>query len=293
MPIGPAFPRIYPAPENAWECRPHVAVLLVGRWDRQEFALALQGVAESQDWQHVVDLASAREAIDAYAAPTDLILVAQSTPGSLCPEELNALQAAAPLSRIVVVAGTWCEGELRTGQAPTGTLRLYWYELAPWWRFACQQLDAGAAPPWSAPLDTPRSGRLIFDRVPSGRQMPSMIAVVADDISVYETLSAAVRQHGIATVHRRSSESGKLPCDVEAGIFDAGQFDDREVTELAHFCSSFEFPAAGVVALLDFPRRDHVARARQAGARAILAKPYVVAELVDALQSLDRIATSR
>ena len=50
----------------------------------------------------------------------DLIAIAQSRRGQFSQTEINQLRRRFPLVPIVVVVGSWCEGETRSGTTPVG-----------------------------------------------------------------------------------------------------------------------------------------------------------------------------
>ena len=248
-------------------------VLLVGPWHEQEFALAIA------DWSGHPLLPTADEA-EQYLAEIDLapelICIACPQPGTVDQRQVDQLQSLAPLARIVVVAGTWCEGELRTGNPPGGVIRLYWYEFAPWWRSAQRKLADGVCPTWSLPLDHMQAGRLSADGEPPS--LTTTVAIDAPDPAVFETLAESVRLAGGTAIRTGRSQAPA----ADAGIWDGGQLSERELVRLHEFCSAI---AGAVVVLLDFPRSEHVSLARRSGATTVLGKPYVVEELIAALRS--------
>ncbi len=260
-----------------------VSVLSVGDWHEHEFASAITEVSSKESWQSVADIPTAIDFLRSNAPP-ELILLAQSTPGEYLQRDANQLSELAPLSRIIVIAGTWCEGEMRTGSPPHGTLRLYWYEFAAWWRAAQQNLTDGICPPWSLPLDHPQAGRYLA-AAPSTPQQPlGTIVVDAEDFSVFESLSAALANTGINSTWAGHGDSANLPPDVAAGIWDGGQLSKKELTRLTNFCDRVRNQGGKVVALLDFPRIEHVEQIRAAGASAVFGKPYIVDEIIAELR---------
>ena len=251
-----------------------IDALFVGPWQTSEFAAAIADLNDGQSCPQFATVSAAAKALMELEVAPELLLLAQTLPGTVLQEDIDRLQKLAPLARIVVVAGTWCEGELRTGQPPRGVLRLYWYELRPWWQAAQRRLAAGLCPSWSQPLDHFQSGRFCADAmVPT---LPGTIAVDATDISVFESLAAAIQQTGAAAVWARSQAN----FHATVGIWDGGQLGPSELTRLKEFCAAVD---GNVVALLDFPRIEHVAAVRAAGASAVFGKPYVVQEVLAAL----------
>jgi hypothetical protein len=247
--------------------------IAIGSWHMPEFATALADLEQDQSIQELVSLEAACQFLSSAEVAPELVLLAQPLPGAVRQQEVDRLQSLAPLARIVIVAGTWCEGELRTGNPPAGVLRLYWYELASWWQAAQRRWSAGLCPSWSAPLDHPQAGRYTVDATIDELAMPSTVAIDAEDYSTFNCLSDAL---GVSTVWVRRDD----PWQAAAGIWDGGQLNDLELQRLRQFCQQVEGP---VVALLDFPRVEHIVAARAAGAVAVFAKPYVVEEVLAAL----------
>lgn len=278
------------------------SLVAVGPWEHGEFAALRAELDPMREWPAAATLSELTEQLssnDASAASAEVILLAQPTPGENHQPAIETLRTLAPLTRIVCVAGSWCEGELRTGRPPDGVIRLYWYEFPSWWRAVNEAAEAGRTPAWSEPLDDPRSGQLTplsekadarsRSRVSASR----LLAVDAADFAVFETLAAVLSPFGWQCEWRprgrRHEDSSAATFD--AAIWDGGQLADHEVAALRTFAATIHAasPAAPVIALLDFPRVEHLAAVRNAGAAALLAKPYQLAQLVN---ELERLASS-
>lgn len=251
--------------------------ITVGPWHSPEFATALADIEEGNSLQQFGGVEQTCELLATAEIAPEVILLAQPLPGTVRQHEVDHLQRLAPLARIVVVSGSWCEGELRTGSPPAGVLRLYWYELAPWWQAALRRLAVGLCPSWSAPLDHAQAGRYSCDGTIDDLRMPSIVAIGADDFAVFECLAGALAASGASGSWARCVD----PQQAGAGIWDGGQVSDRELQRLGRFCQRVNGP---VVALLDFPRVEHIVEAREAGTVAVFGKPYVMEEVLAALR---------
>ncbi|MBX3425235.1 MAG: hypothetical protein KF688_06105 [Pirellulales bacterium] len=271
----------------------------VGPWHAREFGV-LTTVLGDQAPSPVLDtLSAAIERIDGNPNPPEVVLLAQPRPGYFAEHEAAALVRAAPLTRVVVVAGTWCEGEWRTGRPLAGLPRLYWYEFAAWWRRALADRHGGRQPAWADPLVDPRwpawRSRLAGANGTRNGEYKTAANRVAIDVGDYESfiaLQLALKPHGwrcvwqprhrpeVWNTHRTGGASDAAPV---AGIWDGGQLDDVETAALTAFAGRLAPRAAPVVALLDFPRAEHHAAVRAAGACAVLGKPYCVDALAEEL----------
>ena len=263
-------------------------VLTVGDWKLREFVAATGDITDARGWSSVTDIDQACQLLQNCQQPPELIFLAQPQPGLFCQEEIDRLQQLVPLTRLVIVAGSWCEGELRTGSPPSGVLRLYWYELAPWWHAAIRRRDAGQCPPWSLPLDHLQAGRWSFANDLSSDGSLLSVRIDAADYAVYETLSSALGEYNISSSWQGRNESVASPTQVASaiaapatvGIWDGGQLNACELDRLEQFCRQTN---GSVIVLLDFPRIEHLQQAEAAGAAAVFAKPYIVEEVVAAM----------
>lgn len=257
-------------------------VLLVGDWTHPEMAAALVRVPGNHEWPRAETLETAEHLLLESPLTPELIFLAHPLPARVSAAQLDRLQKHSPLTRIVLVAGTWCEGELRTGNVPAGVIRLYWYDLANWWLVAQKQLAARIAPAWSQPLDHPQAGR--WTSVKGNTQQAAILQIVvidAADYSVFETLAAALVDYGMNCYWQQAStRTAALP---DFGIWDGSQLSLAEQESLSTFCRQVNGP---VVALLDFPRLELIEKAQAAGASNVVAKPYLLDELVCSLLTL-------
>ena len=251
--------------------------MLVGDWQTSELADAIQSILVESECLQISPIDEACEQLRTCDLPPELIFLAQPLPGDVKQSEVDRLQSIAPLTRIILVAGTWCEGELRTGTPPTGVIRLYWYELASWWQAAMRHYRDYHCPLWSLPLDHAQAGRWSADASDTVAEPQIHVLVEAHNFSVYETLSSGLTAYGIHTTwSRHQSANDKF----NAGIWDGSQLGVAEQKRLAEFCKQVAGP---VVVLLDFPRREHFQLAKEIGATAVFGKPYVVGEVAAAI----------
>jgi hypothetical protein len=259
----------------------------------------LVGDHEDQDFAEAVELLrTGAQLVSAAGQPPELIVVAQSRPGTISERTIESLRRDAPLAGVVGLLGTWCEGETRTGKPWPGVERLYWYEFPPWWQRQLSLRAAGGCPDWARPADfasrisyfttTRRLGRT----PPSALRKPAggliVLATAARDTAI--ALGDVLREAGYATVWRQPSRLMPLVRGALAGIWDGAQLSEREERDLAAFSASLAADAAPIIALLDFPRRDRVQRAHELGAAAVLAKPWLN---VDILETVDRLIEHR
>jgi hypothetical protein len=252
------------------------AVWFVGEWDMDEFVHVRQLIETLPRAANFATLEDAAAAAG-NATPPEVLLLAQARPGCFAQSSVDAFQVAAPLTRIVIVAGTWCEGERRSGHPLVGAVRLYWHEVPAWWRWNLALRVAGQTPDWSRPGDTSGAS------VAPGKSTPQVdapfgtLAVDAIDLATFDTIADALRAFGfncVWTPRGRGVTTGAC-----AAIWDGGQLDPGEQEALAFLRSRVDRPEVPIIALLDYPRAEHIEQARALGAAAVLGKPYSVVSL--------------
>jgi hypothetical protein len=221
----------------------------------------------------------------------ELILVAQSRPDTVSHAEYQELQRVAPLAGIVSLLGSWCEGETRTGKPWKGAQRVFWYEFPAWWRRQMRLRDAGRCPDWARVPDFGFS--VAADKLLSDWGLSTAVAQRAGVILLHsprramaEALSDVFNWCGYSTAWQVPGRPLPFVKRIVARVWDGGQLDDFEASDLAAFCAQSKVDAAPVVAMLDFPRRDRVDLAMNLGAAAVLGKPWMNNDLVATVDSL-------
>jgi hypothetical protein len=242
----------------------------------------LLGATGHPDFREVID-ALGRDASESGSEPPELVVFLQDRPGVIQEQEVSALRRKWPLAGIVAVAGSWCEGELRTGRPLAGVHRIYWHQFPAWWRRQMSRREAGLAPEWAMP-----SADLLASaehRVPGiGR---GAILVSTRDWETAEALGDTLHAAGFVTCWTPPGrDQSQVVRGVVAGVWDGGQLDDRECANLNCFVSALSRESAPVIALLDFPRWDSRERAFVAGAAAVMGKPWPAGDLLTTIDDV-------
>jgi hypothetical protein len=250
--------------------RPDLVVKLVGDIDHPDFREAIALIRSSA-------IASSRTDV-----PPELIVLAQSRPGTIRARDLERMRLDAPLAGMVALLGTWCEGETRTGQPWRGAPRFYWYEFPVWFRRQMMLRAAGRCPDWAQcefGLQSSYSGLQIMNGTSRG-----VIQLSVWRRETADAMTDALDAAGYATVWHRRGECGTHVRGAVAGIWDGGQLDEGEAAELAAFCRRLDRYHTPVIAILDFPRRDRVERATASGTAAVLGKPWRIEDLLATIE---------
>lgn len=274
-------------------------VFLVGGSDRAEFAAAR---AELFRLARVTLAAGIPEAIHLLVGDgrhPDVIVLAQAIPGEFSREAVESLRRAAPLARLVGLLGTWCEGEMRTGDPWPGVIRLYWHQWHPQAAIHLKALAAAKATSWALPPTATHEDRLLED-LPAGAaaaagRVLGTLAVFSPRVEMTDWICEAFTApewNVLPVDFRRVQEFlgvNRDACLALAGhvdllIYDATEFDAAEAARFSRV-RDLVGPKESLL-LCDFPRLADRRRAEAAGAACLLAKPVDLLDLTHVARQL-------
>jgi len=265
-------------------------VLLVGDYGHRDLAGAAGWLS---DHCHVTRWASVTAALSWVqdGQLPDVIVLAQSHPGQLPEREIELLHAASPLSRLVALLGSWCEGETRSGRPWPGLHRVYWHQWIP--RMSRELLDEDDSNHRLLPMPRTATANEQYERLAktASSQRQGLIAIHTHAFRMYEALSDACAQAGLATVwfppSRPAHSSG-----AAVAIWEGVSADEQETGVLEELVE--QHSPAPVIALLDFLRHEDIDRLMALGASRVLAKPFLLNDLLWQLeQALDGMGQRR
>jgi hypothetical protein len=252
------------------------SVLMIGDIGHRDFADAVRWLRENTCLVTAKTAEDARLRLDEGLVPT-VILCAQSRPGQIAAEDVERLHAASPLSRLVALLGSWCEGELRTGRPCPGLIRVFWHQWQP--QIISQLLAEPDAPgsTWRLPRTSSESERLAGSAQSPWPTGQGLVAIQTPTRTMYEALRDVCRSAGYSTAWLSPRFDGGVD-GVRAVIWDGVSCDPADVQEIQALTR--RFTAVRLVVLLDFARVQDDRLARAAGATAVLAKPVAAFDLL-------------
>ena len=256
------------------------AVLLIGDPCHPEFAQACWWLRRQTD----LTVSSPAEVRDLNVWPTTIVL-AQSYPGQISHRQVDAWLRRWPLARCVGLLGSWCEGEMRTGNPWPGVTRIYWHQWS-------SRLPAFVLPSEDAVPGFPRTlteDERFLQRPQATCRGGGFLAVVADSYTAYESIEDICTDSGYVTTWLRGDFRGAAHTD--AIIWNSGELPTTNFLQLAEIRR--KLPTQPLIALLGFPRRHDVARAMAAGADCVVSKPFLTRDLLAPLADLLLLTTSR
>ncbi|MBX7166388.1 MAG: hypothetical protein K1X74_08555 [Pirellulales bacterium] len=255
-------------------------LLWIGSARRAEFRQPCAGVARRAAAVFVPGIRAAAAEI-AVGGPPDLIVLAQARPSQHEPAAIERLRRQAPAARWIVLGGSWCEGELRSGRPLAGAARVYWHQWPIQWPRDCESFEQGDVPVWGLPATAQEEDRLLADLNPGEPDSRLRIAVASADFEMHSLLRRALAGYG--------STAAELDAPrLDGVVWDARSPEDlQELAELRR-----RVPSVPIVALAGFPRWQDVRSLRALGAAAIVSKPFLIDELLWLLARLARGATA-
>jgi len=217
-------------------------VLVLGEMDRAEMRSLVVWVQ-----QHVVSAKRYVTSRDVTGIASlfaneefpDLIVVLQSWPNEFSVSDVNHLLAFAPLARVVVCYGAWCESDGRHFNIWPPSIRIpVWAapsRIEREWRMV-QEPIMHQALPWSA------SREEIF-----ATGQPSIIPLLAAQTVLIDSPDPAIRQYFAERLH----ETGHTVCNDEPSVvmFDADPWSQSRIAALKSL--RLQYPNAIVFALVN------------------------------------------
>lgn len=258
-------------------------VLFVGNHRYDDFHGAVEWLDRNSCLTLAKDATGAREQIGESELCPELIVLAQSHPGQFTCSAVERLAGLVPLSRLVMLLGSWCESETRIGEPCPGVTRLYWHQFSA--RLTREFLQ-GEAPPdstWDLPRTCTTSEQwLTLSATPVNRQTDQkrLLAIRTETLDSYQTLADALNHLGFATAW---VSPGQRPfvSGIWAGIWDSAMLNADDTSRLQEF-RAWLGPAP-MIALVNFPRVSDWYRLRSLGVSAVLGKPCALSDLTSLL----------
>jgi CheY-like chemotaxis protein len=253
-----------------------ISILVVGKTDRPEFRDARGALDELGHVAAAADVPSAVEALAGGELAPDVIVLAQAYPGQFAAEAIDRLRRLAPLARVLALLGSWCEGEMRSGEPWPAAIRVYWHQWSPRAAQEIARLRDGACSSWALPITAGEEERLLQLADQPLRQREGRLAICTPQFEMHDWLASACARRGYTTVwlrpHRPEAVEG-----ATAAVFDAHECRGEELRSLEQLAVALS--PIPIVALLDFPRVEDRRRALAAGAAAVLSKPLWIEDL--------------
>jgi CheY-like chemotaxis protein len=256
-------------------------VLLVGAIDFHEFDEAVRWLRAHTQLDAARTATEALEQSASRQAFWHTIIIAQSRPGQFAPHDIDQLSRAMPLAHLIALLGSCCEGETRSGRPWPGVVRVYWHQFAA--RAATELRMDVTATSWQLPRTVSDAERADHALQGQPQRAEGLIAIRTQQAVFFDALARACRIAGYSTVWTTSAQwwsvQGAVAVLWHSQLRTGSEFEQlRDIAARAR-----QVP---VIALLSFPRYDHVQRATAAGAAAVLSIPFLLPDLWTTLREV-------
>jgi hypothetical protein len=190
------------------------------------------------------------------------------------------LHAVVPLARLVCLTGAWCEGETRSGTAIRGAMRATWLQFVPRASDALADATRGGYAGWSlprtaTPLDVSLLTRARMSPLSSARPLIAVVTPAREDFSALADALAA------CGVEAKWSRDGRLTANVQGVVCLGTSLSQGFWNRWGELRQAAE--ARPLLVLLDFPRWHEVTQLLRQEAAAVIAKPFLLGDLRQAL----------
>jgi len=257
-------------------------VLWIGDASASELAPTRDLLAHAGCHLHFVSNWGAMAQLESDVWP-DLILLVQQVPGQFSSQDVASLVSRWPLARVVILAGSWCEGELRSHPPLPVAERWYAHQAPARMAAELQHWQAGHAPSWSLPATVTSEERTLWQaRIGSQAQpatpiridRPVSVLIVADDAASAAWLADACRQPSRrVTTLALNQDSNPSSASYDLLIWDLPDHNWPTTEQLT------QLPAAGHLCfLVNFPRESDFLSARSFNAH-LISKPLSMTDL--------------
>ena len=204
--------------------------------------------------------------------------------GSFKSKDIAKIQIAAPLCRIVAIAGPWCEGLWRrTSDGLPGVTIVPWHRWGDWLRSSANQLRAGAPAAWSLPATTAHDELADFWSRVRVNKTQGLIAINSDSRDAAEAIGDVLSLAGFAYVWQQP-DADSLIEGASVIVVDCNGWNEEMARRVASLRSGH--PQSQVVSLVNFPLPRDVIAAKAAGSTSVVAKPFTLSEFLGQLDQL-------
>lgn len=223
----------------------------------------------------------------------DLVVIAQSRQGQFDQSMIDAVKSFAGSTPVVMMLGSWCEGELRSDQPAEGVTRVFWHQWQGRFETFEKHLADSGVTLWHGPTTETDADRIVasraLDSVSDSEHL--CIGVSAWNVEAYDSLSAAIQSFGWKTRWVERTNLPSLAGAINAVCIDANSLDEnleRRINWLKE-----QVLDAPLVLTLNFPRKDEVSRLRGMGVSHLVSKPFELNDLRAAIsQSVEAVGES-
>jgi hypothetical protein len=262
-------------------------VWFVGRESHEEFAPVLQWLRDHTALAVFGTLDLALDIPEESDPRPAAVVLGQSRRGEFSPQDQERMLRFAPLAEAIVVLGSWCEGETRSGSPATGWQRVYWHQFVDRARV---EILPGLINDQGVGRQARRLPRTVTENerglARSQWQIPSgagRIAINTPSQVDYEAVAEACRTAGYETIWCQQSDRSEMDA-VRCVVWDRWGFESDDLAAWTEWQK--EWKHLPTVATIGFPRKQDLQWVASGTVEAIVGKPFVIAELLNAVEEV-------
>jgi len=257
-------------------------VLLTGDFWHQDF----QGIVSQFDVPATLVPIEKIESVS--DSKFDLVIIAQSRRNQFQSIDIDRVFEFFPNTPLVALLGSWCEGEVRSGQPIAGVVRIYWHQWSGRYERFISQLGQNGITDWHAPKTSSVADRIELQHSTLNSNLYQrkleMIGISAWTQSNYEMLADAVQQFGWQSRWiERAFWDAESTNTVSAVCIDARSWSDDVKNRIKWIRS--EFPLVPMVLVVSYPRASELDEIEATGIGFVVSKPFELVDLKSALNN--------
>ncbi len=251
-------------------------VLVTGDFGHSEFADLIGGLDVPTmllPWQKLSQLRESPGAVD-------LVLIAQSHRGAIYQADVDRIRQWWPEIPLLVLLGSWCEGESRSGAPLLGVTRVYWHQ----WQGQFKQLQQWVNPSTDAALTGVESQQLAVAESKPKHDLQVQVAVSALSHAQFEMVEDAMELLGLQAIWaEKSIWQAEESNSVSAVCLDCESLTENLTNRLIFLRK--QFPDQPIFLLMGFPRKHEVQSLKSYWhVSAVISKPIDLTSLASAFE---------
>ena len=212
-----------------------------------------------------------------------LIVIAQTRSNQFDQSAIDAIANNNPLTPVVMLLGSWCEGERRSDTPIAGVKRVFWHQ----WQgrfdeFSIQMREQGISL-WHSPAIETDADRVKAVQRSVGLTNQPVIGISAVSRQTFEALGQAITAMGGRPKWVERTSRINLSASATMICIDADSAD--EVLERRVRWVQEQVPNVPLVVLMNFPRRQEIERLRKSGVTTVISKPFELGALERAIET--------
>ena len=217
----------------------------------------------------------------------EVVLLAQARPDQFSHQDSEMLQKRFPHTPVVSLVGSWCEGEMRSGNPAGGGVRIFWHQWQGRYDNFVSEFNRSHVSNWHLPrtaTETDRVAKSVTQfansKEPASRGNAGvLVGISAWSEDGYQMLADALQNFDFRCSWLEGPGANTVTPDVIC--INGNSLSTNLQTSIAELKRRMVAP---MVVLMNFPRKSEVDNARKLGVREVVSKPYQLIDLKFAIE---------